>query len=64
MGKFVAAIARTVRPNVDLSSVVVTRCSHPGTTVRITVRDASHPVPDQPGSNAAIENFRVVKRRA
>jgi len=63
-GKSAAAMARAVEkawPDVDLSGVVVTRYGHAVPTERITVRQASHPVPDQAGMDAADEILRKVQ---
>ncbi|WP_106745396.1 glycerate kinase type-2 family protein [Yoonia maritima] len=57
-GKSAAAMAaalETAWPDVDLSGVVVTRYGHSVPTSRIAVREASHPVPDTAGLNAARE---------
>ncbi|GGL70228.1 glycerate kinase type-2 family protein [Wenxinia marina] len=57
-GKSAAAMARAVEaawPDVDLSGVVVTRYGHAVPTERITVREASHPVPDVAGEAATRE---------
>ncbi len=57
-GKAAASMARAVEvawPDVELSGVVVTRYDHATPTDRITVREASHPVPDQAGLAAAQE---------
>lgn len=63
-GKSAAAMARAVElawPDVDLSGVVVTRYGHGAPTRRITVREASHPVPDAAGLAAAQEILRTAK---
>lgn len=63
-GKSAAAMARAVEeawPDVDLSGVVVTRYGHGVPTRRITVREASHPVPDAAGLAAAQEILRIAK---
>lgn len=63
-GKSAAAMAGAVEkawPDVDLSGVVVTRYGHAVPTERITVRQASHPVPDQAGMDAADEILRKVR---
>ncbi|WP_417208529.1 glycerate kinase type-2 family protein [Antarctobacter sp.] len=55
-GKSAASMARAVElawPDVDLSGVVVTRYGHSVPTDRIEVREASHPVPDSAGAEAA-----------
>jgi glycerate 2-kinase len=57
-GKSAAAMAAAVEaawPDVDLSGVVVTRHGHAVPTRRITVREASHPVPDAASEAAAQE---------
>jgi len=57
-GKSAAAMARAVEvawPDVDLSGVVVTRYGHAVPTDRITVREASHPVPDTAAEAATRE---------
>ncbi|QBX34979.1 glycerate kinase [Paracoccus liaowanqingii] len=57
-GKSAAAMAAAVEaawPDVDLSGVVVTRHGHAVPTRRITVREASHPVPDAASEAAAHE---------
>nr|WP_022706346.1 glycerate kinase [Paracoccus zeaxanthinifaciens] len=62
-GKSAAAMARAVEdawPDVDLSGVVITRYGHAVPTRRIAVREASHPVPDQAGVDAAQEILRTV----
>ena len=61
-GKSAAAMALAVElawPDVDLSGVVVTRYGHGVPTRRITVREASHPVPDAAGLAAAQEILRL-----
>lgn len=63
-GKSAAAMALVVEqawPDVDLSGVVVTRYGHGVPTRRITVREASHPVPDAAGLAAAQEILRIAK---
>lgn len=63
-GKSSAAMALAVEqawPDVDLSGVVVTRYDHAVPTRRITVREASHPVPDAAGLAAAQEILRIAK---
>ena len=63
-GKSAAAMALAVElawPDVDLSGVVVTRYGHGVPTRRITVREASHPVPDAAGLAAAQEILRIAK---
>lgn len=55
-GKSAAAMAlalETAWPDVDLSGVVVTRYEHAVPTSRIEVLEASHPVPDAAGMEAA-----------
>jgi glycerate 2-kinase len=57
-GKAAASMARAVErawPDVRLSGVVVTRYGHSVPTEWITVREASHPVPDAAGEAAARE---------
>ncbi|SDW05920.1 hydroxypyruvate reductase [Albimonas donghaensis] len=57
-GKAAASMARAVEqawPDVDLSGVVVTRYGHATPTDRITVREASHPVPDAAAQEATAE---------
>lgn len=57
-GKAAASMARAVEqawPDVDLSGVVVTRYGHATPTDRITVREASHPVPDAAAHEATAE---------
>ncbi|KGJ01862.1 hydroxypyruvate reductase [Paracoccus halophilus] len=64
-GKSAPAMARAVElawPDVDLSGVVVTRYGHAVPTDRITVREASHPVPDEAGHRAAAEILQTVHR--
>lgn len=64
-GKSAAAMARAVEhawPDVDLSGVVVTRYGHAVPTDRITVREASHPVPDEAGQRAAAEIMQTVQQ--
>jgi glycerate 2-kinase len=64
-GKSAAAMALAVEkawPEVDLSGVVVTRYGHAVPTERIVVREASHPVPDQAGMDAAAEILRAVQQ--
>lgn len=63
-GKSAAAMALAVEqawPDVDLSGVVVTRYGHGVPTRLITVREASHPVPDAAGLAAAQEILRIAK---
>ncbi|MFW2590178.1 glycerate kinase type-2 family protein [Sagittula sp. SSi028] len=63
-GKSAAAMAQAVEqawPDVDLSGVVVTRYGHAVPCSRITVREASHPVPDQAGLAAAKEILAATK---
>lgn len=63
-GKSAAAMALAVEQawrDVDLSGVVVTRYGHSVPTRRITVREASHPVPDAAGLTAAQEILRIAK---
>jgi len=57
-GKSAAAMALALEkawPDVDISGVVVTRYEHAVPTKKITVREASHPVPDAAGLAAARE---------
>lgn len=57
-GKSAAAMAQALEqawPDVDISGVVVTRYEHTVPCARITVREASHPVPDAAGEAAARE---------
>jgi len=57
-GKAAASMARAVErawPDVAVSGVVVTRYGHAVPTDRVTVREASHPVPDAAGLAAAQE---------
>lgn len=63
-GKSAAAMARALEqawPDIDLSGVVVTRYGHAVPTDRITVREASHPVPDEAGHKAAAEILQTVQ---
>lgn len=63
-GKSAAAMARaleTAWPDVDLSGVVVTRYGHAVPTDRIRVREASHPVPDAAGVEAAREILQTAE---
>ncbi len=63
-GKSAAAMARAVErawPDVDLTGVVVTRYGHAVPTERIMVREASHPVPDAAGHEAATEILALVQ---
>ena len=63
-GKSAAVMAQAVEaawPEVDLSGVVVTRYEHNAPTSRITVREASHPVPDANGEAAAREILAAVQ---
>ncbi|WP_108502699.1 glycerate kinase type-2 family protein [Paracoccus indicus] len=63
-GKSAAAMARAVEkawPDVDLSGLVVTRYGHAVPTERIEVREASHPVPDQAGMDAAARIMDMVR---
>lgn len=63
-GKSAAAMAKAVEkawPDVDLSGVVVTRYGHAVPTQFITVREASHPVPDDAGLAAAQEILRAAR---
>lgn len=55
-GKSAAAMAQAVEaawPDVDLTGIVVTRDGHSVPTRRIKVVEASHPVPDMRGAEAA-----------
>lgn len=64
-GKAAASMARAVEvawPDVDLSGVVVTRYGHATATDRITVREASHPVPDEAGLSAAREILETAQQ--
>ena len=66
-GKSAAAMARAVElawPDVDLSGVVVTRYGHGVPTDRISVREASHPVPDAAGEAAAREILDLARSAA
>ena len=57
-GKSAAVMAQALEaawPDVPLSGVVVTRYGHMAPTQRISVREASHPVPDAAGEAAARE---------
>lgn len=61
-GKSAAAMAQAVEkawPDVDISGVVVTRYGHGAATRRISVREASHPVPDLAGVHATQEILRT-----
>lgn len=63
-GKSAAAMAQALEhawPDVDLSGVVVTRYGHSVPTERIRVREASHPVPDAAGVEAARDILRTAK---
>ncbi len=63
-GKSAAAMAQAVERawhDVDLTGVVVTRYGHAVPCDRITVREASHPVPDQAGMDAAREILALAK---
>ena len=63
-GKSAAAMAKAVEkawPDVDLSGVVATRYGHAVPTQFITVREASHPVPDDAGLAAAQEILRAAR---
>ncbi|WP_295808781.1 glycerate kinase [uncultured Nitratireductor sp.] len=64
-GKSAAAMARAVElawPDADISGVVVTRYGHGVPTERITVREASHPVPDMAGARAAGEILETAQK--
>lgn len=61
-GKSAAAMALALEmawPDVDMSGVVVTRYEHAVPTNKITVREASHPVPDAAGLAAAREMIEI-----
>ena len=63
-GKSAAAMARALEkawPDVELSGVVVTRFGHAVPTDRISVREASHPVPDAAGLEAARDILQTAK---
>lgn len=62
-GKAAASMARAVEvawPDVNLSGVGVTRYGHAVATDRITVREASHPMPDKVGLSST-RNPRLEK---
>jgi hydroxypyruvate reductase len=61
-GKAAASMARAVEQHWtdDLSGLVVTRYGHAVPTSRILVREASHPVPDMAGLEAAREIISLV----
>ncbi len=64
-GKAAASMARAVErawPDVAVSGVVVTRYGHAVPTDRVTVREASHPVPDAAGLAAAQRSCARPKR--
>ena len=64
-GKSAAAMAAALEaawPDVDLSGIVVTRHGHQVPTRRITVCQASHPVPDAASKDAA-ERILAFERR-
>jgi hydroxypyruvate reductase len=61
-GKSAAAMAAAVErawPDVDLSGLVVTRYGHSAPTSKVKVVEASHPVPDRAGLNAAQEILKL-----
>ncbi len=61
-GKSAAAMAQALEaawPDVEMFGVVVTRYGHSVPTKRITVREASHPVPDAAGEAATREILEV-----
>ena len=63
-GKSAALMAAALEdawPDVPLSGVVVTRYGHATPTRHITVREASHPVPDAAGEAAAAEILAQVQ---
>ncbi|MDA7429065.1 MULTISPECIES: glycerate kinase type-2 family protein [Primorskyibacter] len=63
-GKSAAAMARALEkawPDVELSGIVVTRFGHAVPTDRISVREASHPVPDAAGLEAARDILQTAK---
>lgn len=63
-GKSAAAMAQALEhawPDVDLSGVVVTRYGHSVPAEGIRVREASHPVPDAAGVEAARDILRTAK---
>lgn len=63
-GKASAAMARAVEiawPDVEMTGCIVTRYGHAVGTERISIREASHPVPDQNGLEAAREILALVK---
>lgn len=63
-GKSAAAMALAVEkawPDVDMSGLVVTRYGHAVPTERIEVCEASHPVPDQAGMDAATRILEMVR---
>lgn len=62
-GKGAAAMARTVEQNWqgELSGLVVTRYGHGADCSRIEVVEASHPVPDEAGRQAAARMLEMVK---
>lgn len=62
-GKSAASMAQAVErawPDVDLSGVVVTRYGHAVPTGRITLREASQPVPDAAARAATVELMSAV----
>jgi len=62
-GKAAASMAAAVEaawPDVDIEGVVVTRYGHAVPTQKISVREASHPVPDEAGEAAAREILATV----
>ncbi|MFC3125875.1 glycerate kinase [Pseudoroseomonas globiformis] len=63
-GKSAAVMASAVEeawPAVPLTGLVVTRYGHKVPTSRIEVVEASHPVPDQAGADAAARILQLVK---
>src|SRR3954454_11781097 len=62
-GKAAATMARAVEANWpgELSGLVVTRYGHRVPVSRIEVIEASHPVPDQAGADAALRMMEMVR---
>jgi hydroxypyruvate reductase len=63
-GKGAAAMAKVVEdqwPDADLSGLVVTRYGHGADCKRIEVVEASHPVPDEAGRQAAARMLKMVQ---
>jgi glycerate 2-kinase len=62
-GKAAATMARAVEDNWpgELSGLVVTRYGHGAPTARIEVVEASHPVPDRAGADAAWRMLNMVQ---